>query len=119
MSTSQLWAPQPQRPQAQSTADRLSSSPNMLPGTWLQLSPVTGSSLPSPVLKADASPVNLKDIDTRFLSNNTSASRHESFSSQGSVDPMRRPLVSSVNSPDIERREVAIRSGRIEAAFRE
>ncbi|EME39525.1 hypothetical protein DOTSEDRAFT_48006 [Dothistroma septosporum NZE10] len=118
MSSSQLWAPQPQRRQAESTADPLSTSPDILPGTWLQLSPVTGSSLPSSVPKANASPVNLKDIDTKFLSN-TSGSRHESFSSQRSVDLMRRPMVSSVSSPDIERREIAIRSGRIEAAFRE
>ena len=141
--TSQLWAPKPQRP-SQNVALNI-DRPNMIPGTWLQVTPVvspsfsankylqltpTTSPLPSPSLKGEnVSPVDLTDLSLndslprpkteRYLSNTSTASRQSSISSasssSGSVST-RPPAFLTV--PSVERREMAIgRLGGLGAAF--
>lgn len=135
MPSSQLWAPKPQRI-AQHPAATL-ELPNMIPGMWLQLSPVTSPScnpnkylqltpstspLPSPSLKAEGvSPVDLADLsladkNEKYLTN---ASRQSSVSSSSSTSrPVSTKAPAFLTAPSVERREMAVgRLGGLGAAF--
>ncbi|KAF2158866.1 hypothetical protein M409DRAFT_61287 [Zasmidium cellare ATCC 36951] len=143
MSTSQLWAPKPQRPSQQHTIERIDRPSNMIPGTWLQLSPDASpgsntakflqltpqsSPLPSPALKGEsASPVDLTSLSLtdslprptteRYLSNTSAVSRQSSVSSSSSNSVSTRPPA-FLTVPSVERREMAIgRLGGLGAAF--
>lgn len=125
MSNSQLWTKKIEEPKETPVEQLNRLNPHAyLPGTWLQLSPMT-----SPAFKAanESAIADIKDDisladakNAKFLTN-TSSSRTSSVSSASTNGASRHPSMTShaTSAPCAERRELAVgRSGGLGAAFR-